>query len=182
LRRIPSCCFGSLRQWPPDEHLRGAPLAPVPLSLPPLSPLRHTGDGRCLARTIHEYLLRRPILSPGGAFLVRPPRRTGSTPRQPYLREAPAGFGLERLATAFMNNPGLPFLCELCIGSPLPVREPTSFQQRRKHDGYQQQPREHTAMWQHQSDDLAKCQREGGVKDQSGAWHHNETSIDLSGF
>jgi hypothetical protein len=22
------------------------------------------------------------------------------------LREAPAGFGLERLATAFMNNPG----------------------------------------------------------------------------
>jgi len=23
-----------------------------------------------------------------------------------YLREAPAGFGLERLATAFMNNPG----------------------------------------------------------------------------
>jgi hypothetical protein len=27
--------------------------------------------------------------------------------RRPYLREAPAGFGLERLATAFMNNPGL---------------------------------------------------------------------------
>ena len=27
-------------------------------------------------------------------------------PRQPYLREAMAGFGLERLATAFMNNPG----------------------------------------------------------------------------
>ena len=26
--------------------------------------------------------------------------------RQPHLREAPAGFGLERLATAFMNNPG----------------------------------------------------------------------------
>ena len=26
--------------------------------------------------------------------------------RRPYLREAPAGFGLERLATAFMNNPG----------------------------------------------------------------------------
>jgi len=23
-----------------------------------------------------------------------------------YVREAPAGFGLERLATAFMNNPG----------------------------------------------------------------------------
>ena len=27
--------------------------------------------------------------------------------RWPYLREAPAGFGLERLATAFMNIPGL---------------------------------------------------------------------------
>jgi hypothetical protein len=26
--------------------------------------------------------------------------------RQPHLREAPVGFGLERLATAFMNNPG----------------------------------------------------------------------------
>ncbi len=26
--------------------------------------------------------------------------------RRPYLREAPAGFGLECLATAFMNNPG----------------------------------------------------------------------------
>ena len=25
---------------------------------------------------------------------------------RPYLREAPVGFGLERLATAFMNNPG----------------------------------------------------------------------------
>jgi hypothetical protein len=27
--------------------------------------------------------------------------------RRPYLREAPAGFGLERLATAFKNSPGL---------------------------------------------------------------------------
>ena len=26
--------------------------------------------------------------------------------RRPHLREAPAGFGLKRLATAFMNNPG----------------------------------------------------------------------------
>ena len=52
-----------------------------------------------LAQTIHGYLLRRPILSSGGTFLVRPPRRTASTP--------PAGFGLERLATAFMNIPGL---------------------------------------------------------------------------
>ena len=26
--------------------------------------------------------------------------------RRPRSREAPAGFGLERLATTFMNNPG----------------------------------------------------------------------------
>ena len=26
--------------------------------------------------------------------------------RRPHLREAQAGFGLERLATAFINNPG----------------------------------------------------------------------------
>jgi len=26
--------------------------------------------------------------------------------RRPHLREAPAGFGLERLAAAFTNNPG----------------------------------------------------------------------------
>ena len=26
--------------------------------------------------------------------------------RRPYAREGPAGFGLERLTTAFMNNPG----------------------------------------------------------------------------
>ena len=33
-----------------------------------------------LTRTLHESLLRRPILSPGGAVLARPPRRTPSTP------------------------------------------------------------------------------------------------------
>jgi hypothetical protein len=32
---------------------------------------------------------------------------------RPYVREAPAGFGLERLAMAFMNNPGqVPILVE----------------------------------------------------------------------
>ena len=65
----------------------------------------------------------------------------------------------------------------MCIGSPLPVREPTSFQQRRKQDGYQQQTREPAAMQQHQSDDLAECQREG--RDQSGAWR-NGTSFGLN--
>ena len=45
-----------------------------------------------LARTIYEYLLRRPILSPGGAFLVRPPRRTTSTPRSALLARSPGGL------------------------------------------------------------------------------------------
>jgi hypothetical protein len=48
---------------------------------------------------------------------------------------------------------------------------------RRKQDGYQQQTREPAAMRQHQSHDLAECQREG--KDQSGAWR-NGTSFGLN--
>src|SRR3989442_10129848 len=39
---------------------------------------------------MHEYLLRHPILSTGGAFLVRPPRRTaGSTPASSSLARSP---------------------------------------------------------------------------------------------
>ena len=57
-----------------------------------------------LARTIHDWLVRSS--RPAGLFsfglLDGPPVRL---PR-PYLRKVPAGFGLERLATAFMNNPG----------------------------------------------------------------------------
>ena len=56
-----------------------------------------------LARSIHEYLLRRPtrrpeplggvpILSPGGAFLVRPPRRTANTPMSALLARSPGGL------------------------------------------------------------------------------------------
>jgi len=45
-----------------------------------------------LARTIHEYLLRRPILSPGGAFLVRPPRRTARTPTAALRARSPGGL------------------------------------------------------------------------------------------
>src|SRR5580765_2249468 len=80
------------------------------------------------------------------------------------------------------------FLRELCVGSPLPVREPTSFQQRRKQDGYQQQTREHASMRHHQSDDLGECQRKGSVflddllppfEDQAGVWR-NGTSFGLS--
>ena len=65
----------------------------------------------------------------------------------------------------------------MCIGSPLPVREPTSFHKRRKHDGYQQQTSEPAAIRQHQSDDLGECQREWRA--QSGAWR-NGTSFGLS--
>ena len=62
---------------------------------------------RLLARTIHEHLLRRPILSPGGLFSFGLLDGLHVRLCRPYLREAPAGFGLERVATAFMNNPGL---------------------------------------------------------------------------
>ena len=45
-----------------------------------------------LTRTIHECPLRRPILSPGGAFLVRPPRRTASTPASALRARNPGGL------------------------------------------------------------------------------------------
>ena len=51
---------------------------------------------------------RRSILSPGGAFLARPLDGLPVRLRRPYVREAPANFGLERLAPAFMNSPGSP--------------------------------------------------------------------------
>jgi hypothetical protein len=50
-------------------------------------------------------LVRHPILSPGGLFSFGLLDGLSVRLRRPYLREAPAGFGLERLAMAFMNNP-----------------------------------------------------------------------------
>src|SRR2546426_7516038 len=45
------------------------------------------------ARIIHKYLLRHPILSPGGALLARPPRRTAkSTPPSSSLARTPGGL------------------------------------------------------------------------------------------
>jgi hypothetical protein len=64
-----------------------------------------TGDSY-LTRTIHEYPLGRPIFSPGGAVLASLLDGLHIRFRRSYVREAPAGFGLERLATAFMKNPG----------------------------------------------------------------------------
>ena len=49
------------------------------------------GSRHALARTIHEYLLRRPILSPGGAFLVLPARRTARTPTSALIARSPGG-------------------------------------------------------------------------------------------
>ncbi len=49
-------------------------------------------ERRVLARTIHEYLLRRPILSSGEDFLVRPPRRTASTPPAASGARSPGGL------------------------------------------------------------------------------------------
>jgi ATP/maltotriose-dependent transcriptional regulator MalT len=66
------------------------------------------GKLSALTRTIHEYLLCRPIFSPRGTFLVQLLDGLQVRLRQPYVREAPAGFGRECLATAFMNTPSDP--------------------------------------------------------------------------
>ncbi|HSL06248.1 MAG TPA: hypothetical protein VK901_22255, partial [Nitrospiraceae bacterium] len=57
-----------------------------------------------LARTIHENLLRRPILSPGTHSAFSADGKICLC--RPHLREATVGFSLERLATTFVNNPG----------------------------------------------------------------------------
>jgi hypothetical protein len=64
-----------------------------------------TGDSY-LTRTIYEYPLGRPIFSPGGAVLSGLLDELHLRFRPSYVREVPAGVGFERLATAFMNNPG----------------------------------------------------------------------------
>ena len=51
-----------------------------------LRPLKGTAG---LAWIIHEGLLRQPMLSPGGAFLVRSPRRTASTSASASLVRSP---------------------------------------------------------------------------------------------
>ena len=57
-----------------------------------------------LARTIHDSFVRSS--RPTGLFSFCLLDGQEVRLRWPYLRETPAGFGLERLATAFMNNPG----------------------------------------------------------------------------
>jgi hypothetical protein len=87
------------------------------------------------------------------------------------------------LATAFPSC----FLHEMRGGSPLPVREPPSFQQERKQDGYQQTTSEHAGsgnlkatIWQNSSEKgpffAATFSRP--FKDESGAWR-NATSFGL---
>jgi hypothetical protein len=57
-----------------------------------------------LAQTIHDCFVRSSC--PAGLFSFGLLNGLPVRLRRPHLREAPAGFGLERLATAFMNNPG----------------------------------------------------------------------------
>src|SRR5207244_6511236 len=46
-----------------------------------------------LTRVIHGYLLRRPILSPGAALLLQPPRRTAvSTPASSSVSRSHGGL------------------------------------------------------------------------------------------
>ncbi len=70
--------------------------APVPFSIP-----------CCLARITHERLLQRPILSPGGAFLVRSPRRTASTPASSSLARSPGGLRSQPLRDGIHELSGL---------------------------------------------------------------------------
>jgi hypothetical protein len=59
-----------------------------------------------LARTIHEYRSVVRSSRPAGLFSFGLLDGLHVRLRLPYVREAPAGFGLERLAMAFMNHPG----------------------------------------------------------------------------
>ena len=76
----------------------------------------------------------------------------------------------------------------MCVGSPLPVREPTSFQQRRKQDGYQQQTREPLRCGNIKATISQNASEKGPFfattfsrpfKDQSGGWL-NGTSFGLN--
>jgi len=65
--------------------------------------LSSQGAGQQLARTIHEYL---PSSRPARLFSLGRLDGLHARLHRPYVREASAGFRLERLATAFMNNSG----------------------------------------------------------------------------
>jgi cell filamentation protein len=83
LRRCTPCSFADR-----TDVIRALGEAHVELVL--IHPFRE-GNGR-LAWIIHEHLLQQPILSPGAAFLVRPPRRTASTPASPSLARSHGGL------------------------------------------------------------------------------------------
>jgi len=80
-----------------------------------LSPSQTASLGELPVQSVRPYT--KPGLFMNTYYVVRSSRPTGLFSfrlldglhvrlRRPYLREAPAGFGLERLATAFMNYPG----------------------------------------------------------------------------
>jgi len=64
---------------------------------------------RCpfLARTIHQCLLRRPILSLGEPVLVRPPRRTAGTPAAAFRARSLGGLPSRTPRDGIHEQPGL---------------------------------------------------------------------------
>src|SRR5207253_10104405 len=65
-------------------------------------------DSVKLARIIHGHLLRQPILSPGAAFLVRPPRRTTvGTPASFSLARSHGGLRSTQPRYGIHGCPGL---------------------------------------------------------------------------
>ena len=62
-------------------------------------------ESRCLARTIHEYLLQQLILSPSVAVLLGLLDRLHVRLHRLRVRAVTAGVGPVRLTTIFLNNP-----------------------------------------------------------------------------
>ena len=103
-------------------------------ALPPLDPLRHAGNGLCLS----------PHCSRG--FVTKPRRRVvrrASTARKKggiletvcrptEWRARPSQQRICGCSRSLRKQCGLKFLPEMCVGSPVPVGEPTSFKQRRE--------------------------------------------------
>jgi hypothetical protein len=83
-----------------------------------------------LARTIHDWLVRSS--RPAGLFSFGLLDGLNVRLRRPYLREAPAGFGPERLATAVMNNPACQFASHFHIDSHLQDAEKVALKNRKR--------------------------------------------------
>ena len=100
-RTLVNCGLGLTGRWPRFQRVRQETVIAVNV-------------GGCL---IPASLAIQPGLFMNTCYVVRSSRPAwlfsfglldglSVRTRRPYLREASAGFGLKRLATAFMNNPG----------------------------------------------------------------------------